>query len=140
MREGRKIIFIQPPFVQLNGPYPAPYYLKSFLEKRGQSVTVLDHSIGLFERVFSRSGLTRIFTDLALLLNDELKPVSPLSAGSAFLNKKTINIAERFLSERELWLSSIDRLIAFLRGKDHEWGHFLALANGCLPGGPRTDA
>ena len=47
---------------------------------------------------------------------------------------------ERFFSEKELWLASIDRLVAFLRGKDPEWGHFLALTNGCLPSGPRTDA
>jgi len=44
------------------------------------------------------------------------------------------------LSERDLWCVSIDRLVAFLRHQDHEWGHFLALANGCLPGGRRTDA
>ena len=118
------VILIQPPFVQLNGPYPAPYYLKSFIEKRGKPVTVLDHSIGLFERIFSRSGLERIFQDALLI-----------TAG-----KNSSRETERFLSERDLWLNSIERLIAFLRGRDPEWGHFLALANGCLPGGPRTDA
>ena len=40
----------------------------------------------------------------------------------------------------ELWLASIDRLVAFLQGRDPEWGHLLALANGCVPGGPRADA
>jgi radical SAM superfamily enzyme YgiQ (UPF0313 family) len=47
---------------------------------------------------------------------------------------------ERFLSEEALWLACIDRLIAFLRGRDREFGHLLALANGVLPGGPRFDA
>jgi hypothetical protein len=115
-----RVVLIQPPFVQLNSPYPAPYYLKSFLEQRGFHVTVLDHSIGLFERIFYRAGLERIFTDAVLLSG----------------HKKE---AERFLSEKELWCVSIDRLIAFLRHRDHEWGHFLALANGYLPGGRRTD-
>ncbi|MCL2319546.1 MAG: radical SAM protein, partial [Treponema sp.] len=136
----RQIVLIQPPFVQLNSPYPAPYYLKSFLEQRGFEVTVLDHSIGLFERIFSRSGLERIFADAA-----DGSGASPGSRPSGASGKRGRNriaaeIAERFFSEKELWLASIDRLVAFLRGRDPEWGHFLALANGCVPGGPRLDA
>jgi len=123
-----EVVLIQPPFVQLNSPYPAPYYLKSFLEQRGNNITVtiIDHSIALFERIFSRAGLERIFADAALLP----------AAGKSSEYKNEI---ERFLSERDLWCVSIDRLIAFLRHQDREWGHFLALANGCLPGGRRSD-
>ena len=123
------VFLVQPPFVQLNGPYPAPYYLKSFLERRGYSVTVLDHSIGLFERIFCSHGLQRIFSDASQ---------SQLSRRG--FDKNTSYYIERFFSERELWLALIDRLVAFLRGRDPEWGHLLALANGCLPSGPRTDA
>jgi hypothetical protein len=125
----RPVFLVQPPFVQLNGPYPAPYYLKSFLERRGYSVTVLDHSIGLFERVFCSHGLKRIFSD-----------ASQSRLSSRGFDKNTSYYIERFFSERDLWLASIDRLVAFLRGRDPEWGHFLALANGCVPSGPRTDA
>ena len=124
----RELVLIQPPFAQLNSPYPAPYYLKSFLEKTGRPVTVLDHSIALFERIFSRTGLERIFAD------------APRLAGQPGSNSKTDRIAERFLSEKTIWLAAIERLTGFLRGRDPEFGHFLALANGCLPGGPRTDA
>jgi len=129
LKPVRKVILIQPPFSQLNSPYPALYYLKSFLERRGYPVTVLDHSIGLFERVFCSHGLRRIFSDASQ---------APLSRRG--FNKNTSYYIERFFSESELWLASIDRLVAFLRGRDPEWGHFLALANGCVPGGPRTDA
>ena len=122
-----RILLVQPPFVQLNGPYPSPYYLKSFLEASGRKVTVLDHSIGLFERIFSRNGLEQIFNDAEHCNNAEHY-------------KNASYTIERFLSEKELWLSLIERLVAFLRGKDPEWGHFLALANGCVPGGPRVDA
>jgi len=124
-----EVVLIQPPFVQLNSPYPAPYYLKSFLEGRGFHVIILDHSIALFERIFSCAGLKKIFADAALL------PTAVI-AGKSQEYKDEI---ERFLSERDLWCVSIDRLIAFLRHRDHEWGHFLALANGCLPGGRRSD-
>ncbi|MCL2380867.1 MAG: radical SAM protein [Treponema sp.] len=131
----RSIVLVQPPFVQLNGPYPAPYYLKSFLEARfagtrGLSVTVLDHSIGLFEKIFCRAGLQRVFEDASI----------PAMRAKSAGGKHAARIIERFLSEQKLWLASIDRLIAFLRGRDPEWGHLLALANGCLPGGPRADA
>jgi hypothetical protein len=88
----------------------------------------LDHSIGLFERVFCRRGLTLIF--------DHARS----KAGKAEWPKNTRNIVLRFFSEEALWLASIERLTAFLRGKDREWGHFLSLANGVLPGGPRADA
>ncbi|MCL2374550.1 MAG: radical SAM protein, partial [Treponema sp.] len=123
------IVFIQPPFVQLNSPYPAPYYLKAFLEKYPSEkkefhVTVRDHSIGLFEKIFCHTGLAQVFHDA-----EETLPC-----------KNTAHITERFLSEKKLWLMVIDRLVAFLRGRDPEWGHLLALANGAIPGGPRTDA
>lgn len=135
-KTAQNVILIQPPFVQLNSPYPAPYYLKSFLSKKGHSVSVLDHSIALFERIFSRRGLEQIFRDASnqrpLPIN--AKTLSPKTA------ERAEKIIERFFSEKELWLSSIDRLIAFLRGKDHEWGHFLSLANGNCPSGPRSDA
>ena len=95
----------------------------------GRPVTVLDHSITLFERIFSRSGLERVFEDAAHLT----------AAVAKARNIKIERITERFLSESYLWLNSIERLIAFLRGRESEFGHFIALANGCLPGGPRTD-
>ncbi|GHV52460.1 hypothetical protein AGMMS49579_09770 [Spirochaetia bacterium] len=112
------VCLIQPPFTQLNTPYPSLYYLKTFLEKQGQQVIVRDHSIGLFEKIFCRAGLEKIFAGV--------EPHDP--------------IAERFFSEADRWINMIDRLISFLRGRDREWGHFLTLANGVLPGGPRFDA
>ena len=49
-----KIVLIQPPLVQLNSPYPSIYYLRSFLAKGGHEVKTRDHSIALFEKIFSR--------------------------------------------------------------------------------------
>jgi hypothetical protein len=113
---------VQPPFVQLNGPYPSLYYLRSFLEERGFPVIVRDHSIGLFETIFCREGLRRIFADVR-----GVKGSAP--AGNA--------LVERFLGDEGRWLSTIDRTVDFLRGTDREWGHFIALANGVFPDGVR---
>ncbi|MDR1635806.1 MAG: radical SAM protein [Treponema sp.] len=142
-----KILLIQPPFVQLNAPYPAIYYLRSFLENPpaagegaalsyppSRKVETRDHSIGLFERIFCPRGLQGIFADAGAALQDH--------AGKDYGGKdpRLLETAQGFLSEQDRWIAAIDRLIAFLRGKDAEWGHFLALANGVLPGGPRFDA
>ncbi|AEJ20664.1 B12-binding domain-containing radical SAM protein [Gracilinema caldarium] len=123
------ILLIQPPFVQLNAPYPSLYYLRSFLQQQGYTVQVDDHSIALFHRIFSRPGLEQIFADGEARLNKG--PILPPQAEV---------IARRYLSQRELWLSHIDRLIAFLQGKDREYAHLLALCNNTLPMGPRAEA
>jgi len=120
------VCLIQPPFVQLNSPYPSLYYLRSFLEQRGHKVTVQDHSIALFETIFCRKGLTRIFTDVK-------KNADKRASRDSF----TIAMLELFLSNEDRWLSTIDRTVDLLRGRDHEWGHFIAAANEFLPGGPR---
>ncbi|MDR0998232.1 MAG: radical SAM protein [Treponema sp.] len=139
------ILLIQPPFVQLNAPYPGIYYLRNFLENpfpTGEAgplppshlVETRDHSIGLFERIFRRAGLERIFADAETVLKD------PFLKDPSLKNPCLADTARGFLSEKDRWIAAIDRLTAFLRGKDAEWGHFLALANGVLPGGPRFDA
>ena len=127
-------ILIQPPLVQLNSPYPAPYYLKSFLTQHGFKVCVRDHSIGLFERIFCRTGLEKIFAAVGG------SAVQKKVGRENFYIKETLYNIECFISEQNLWINSIDRLVDFLRGRDDEWGHFLALSNGCLPSGPRHDA
>ncbi|MDR3192259.1 MAG: radical SAM protein, partial [Treponema sp.] len=144
-----KILLIQPPFVQLNAPYPGIYYLRSFLENppAGEdgplsglptySVETRDHSIGLFERIFRRASLERIFADAEAALGAK----GPARPGWTDKTRKALlDTGRRFLSERDRWIAAVDRLVAFLRGKEPEWGHFLALANGVLPGGPRFDA
>ena len=121
------ILLLQPPFVQLNGPYPSLYYLRGFLEHQNHTVQVDDHSIALFHRIFSRQGLERLFKDGA----------ARLSRGPA-LAPNVDRIARQYLSEQDLWLSQIDRLIAFLQGSDREYAHLLCLCNNLLPSGPRT--
>ncbi|MDR0451938.1 MAG: radical SAM protein [Treponema sp.] len=128
------IYLAQPPLVQLNSPYPAVYYLRSFLEKRGFPCIAADHSIALFEQVFCPAGLGRIFARAREIFGRGANP-----AENAEGPGPRYDVA-RFLSEEERWLSCIERFSAFLRGRDREWGHLLTLANGVLPSGPRFDA
>jgi radical SAM superfamily enzyme YgiQ (UPF0313 family) len=132
MERPLPVCLVQPPLVQLNSPYPAPYYLKSFLEGAALGegaacrVLVRDHSIGLFEKIFCRAGLEKVFAAAK----------KPGSSG----DRRRAGYVERFFSEQSGWIASVDRLVNFLRGRDQEWGHLLALANGALPSGPRADA
>ncbi|MDR0669732.1 MAG: radical SAM protein [Treponema sp.] len=127
----KHILLIQPPFVQLNGPYPSLYYLRAFLRNRGVKAAIRDHSIGLFGRIFCRDGLERIFADAEAQVG---------TGPGKGMDRQTWKTAARFLSEAGRWIRCIDRLLNFLRGRDREWGHSLALANGVFPGGPRFDA
>ncbi|MDR2136494.1 MAG: radical SAM protein, partial [Treponema sp.] len=106
----KRILLIQPPFVQLNGPYPSLYYLRGFLAAYGHELSIRDHSIGLFGRIFCRAGLERIFGDAEALL----------AGPGGGPDKQTRETAARFLSESGRWISCIDRLINFLRGRDRE--------------------
>jgi radical SAM superfamily enzyme YgiQ (UPF0313 family) len=140
----------------LNGPYPGICYLRSFLESRGYTVAVRDHSIALFHRIFCREGLARIFAAARRNYErygtkdtrTEAETAAAHQDGSAgdpafipdFSNRAIFRSVSRFFSEEDRWLSSIDRITNFLRGADNEWGHFLSLANGVLPGGPRFDS
>lgn len=128
-----RVLLLQPPFVQLNSPYPAPYYLRSFLESRGREVRVADHSIEVFSRVFCRSGLERIFADARESAGERLRAAARERGGEVLRDNLS-----RYLSQERMWVSSIDRIVAFLRGEDREFGHLLAAANGALPGGDRV--
>ena len=138
MNYGSKVLLIQPPFVQLNAPYPAPYYLGSFLASRGIPHRIADHSIGLFRSIFCRSGLERLFADARPIILTRL--ASPLPPQDAEVDEGSIRFnLSRFLSQERLWIATIDRLVDFLGGDDREFGHLLAAANGALPDGPRLE-
>ncbi|MDR2785496.1 MAG: radical SAM protein [Treponema sp.] len=137
-RKSQVIYLIQPPLVQLNSPYPAVYYLRSFLEKRNFPCAAADHSIALFEKIFCPAGLEKIFARTRETF-EKAAGYETAPAENA-KNRGSRYDTARFLSEEERWRSCIGRLTAFLRGQDREWGHLLALANGVLPSGPRFDA
>lgn len=131
------IVLVQPPFVQLNTAYPSLYYLRTYLEKQGQHCLVQDHSIALFERIFSAPGLTKLFADAEAVLS---RPDAIGTAADGAVDPDLLPVIEQFMLQKQAWIACIDRLVAFLRGTDHEFGHLLALANGVLPSGPRSDA
>lgn len=56
-----KILILAPPMLQLNAPYAALPVLNGIARDLGHWVQVMDASIGLFEKIFSAEGFSRIF-------------------------------------------------------------------------------
>ncbi len=100
-----KILFITPPFTQLNTAYPATAYLKGFLDEHEISVTNCDLSIELFTSIFTSNFLRAIFQEADDLENysypeiSEMKElyISRVDLVIGFLQKQTIVTANKIL-------------------------------------------
>ncbi|WP_417197315.1 B12-binding domain-containing radical SAM protein [Bizionia sp.] len=100
-----KILFITPPFTQLNTAYPATAYLKGFLEEQQISVAHCDLSIELFTAIFTSEFLQLMFQEAADMENDQYpemnrmkhRYISRVDAVLAFLQKQDIKTAHKIL-------------------------------------------
>ena len=64
MTSTPNILFITPPFTQLNTPYPATAYLKGFLNTQGIVSHQADLGIDVILELFSPKGLVGLFAEL----------------------------------------------------------------------------
>jgi hypothetical protein len=110
-----KILFITPPFTQLNTAYPATAYLKGFLEKHEISVSHCDLSIELFTSVFRSDFLRAIFQEATDLENYQYPEMS---------------------KKKDLYISRVDVVLAFLQKQDIKTANKI-LEKGFLPLGHR---
>lgn len=115
------VLLVTPPSTQLNTPYPATAYLSRSLRESGVVARQADLGIELAHALFSSSGLREVFGVVEQAAEDGL----PEPAWQA------LALVDRHLSV-------IDRVMAFLGGRDP--GGATALARvGTLPPGPRLD-
>nr|WP_262908858.1 B12-binding domain-containing radical SAM protein [Hymenobacter translucens] len=94
-------MLVTPPLTQLNTPYPATAYLKGFLAGRGYAVTQADLGLELVLKIFSRSGLARVFAEI--------------ERGPFALSDN----ARRMLRLQHSYLATIEPVIRFLQNKDN---------------------
>ena len=116
---GVRYLLLIPPMTQLNTPYPSTAYLTGFLRSQGLSAVQEDLALALVLRLLSADGLRRI---------------AGLAAGDATARQRPATTA--FLSQLEDYISTIDRVISFLQGRDSTLAHRIA-ARALLPEGPR---
>tara|TARA_B100000809_G_scaffold261031_2_gene309103 strand:+ start:312 stop:2168 length:1857 start_codon:yes stop_codon:yes gene_type:complete len=109
------ILFITPPFTQLNTAYPASAYLKGFLEGYEISFSHCDLSIELFTSIFTSDFLRSIFKEAEDLDNYYYPEVSEMKG---------------------LYISRVDVVIGFLQKQDIKTANKILEAN-FLPLGHR---
>ena len=97
----KPILFVTPPFTQLNTPYPATAYLKGFLNTKQIESHQYDLGIETLLVLFSKTGLTQLFAH-------------------AGLHAKSSNWSEndqRIYGLQANYIQTIDSVISFLQGK-----------------------
>lgn len=94
-----EVLFITPPFTQLNTAYPASAYLKGFLEGHEISFKHCDLSIELFTSIFTGDFLTAIFQE-AEDLESSYYP--------------------QLIEMKDHYISKVDMVIGFLQKQDLE--------------------
>ncbi|MFD0669515.1 B12-binding domain-containing radical SAM protein [Ramlibacter sp. MAHUQ-53] len=117
-----QVLSLIPPMTQLNTPYPSTAYLTGFLRSRGIAAAQADLALGLVLRLLSRDGVARL-REAALAL-DEARRSAPVNS---------------FLDHYPRYAATIDRVVAFLQGRDDTLAHRIA-SRGFLPEGPRFAA
>ncbi|WP_373515950.1 radical SAM protein [Persicitalea sp.] len=100
-----KVLFLTPPFTQLNTPYPATAYLKGFLNTVGIESHQADLGIEVILRLFSAVGLGKMFAEL--------------EASDAALSDN----GYRIYALRKEYLRTIDSAIVFLQNKNPTLAH-----------------
>ncbi len=117
-----KVLSLIPPMTQLNTPYPSTAYLTGFLRSRGLTAVQADLALALVLRLMSGGGLLQLRE--AALAQAEAQRSGPVNF---------------FLDHFERYAQTIDRVIAFLQGRDSTLAHRIA-SRGFLPEGPRFAA
>lgn len=106
---------------QLNTPYPSTAYLTGFLRSRGVDAVQEDLALALVLKLLSSSGLTAIRQQI------DTNAV------------QRSRVVESFHSQFDRYLATIDRVIAFLQGRDSTLAHRIN-SRTFLPEGSRFDA
>lgn len=113
------IITIIPPLVQLNAPYPSGAYLTSFFKKMGCNACWNDLSIELYYQIFSKEGLTELFS----LTKQKALKIAQKAQNDG--DENTAYNLRRYISTSSTWISWIDTINAILCGKAREKEHEL---------------
>jgi hypothetical protein len=137
----RSVVILQPPLVQLNGPYPSGAYLAAFFrdflreEHPAADIPVrwIDASNLFFRELFSAPGLSRLFALSAEVAAEKARAAD--AAGDA----ETAWQIRRYLSLADRWVSWIDDIVAILCGGARELCHAF-VRSPAAPRGARMDA
>ncbi len=109
------VFLFTPPFTQLNTPYPATAYLKGFLNTKNISSFQADLGIEVTIAIFSKQGLTKLFTRIETLPQF----IAKKDQGEVSAN------AIRIIALRDDYIQTIDDVTLFLQGKNPTLAHLI---------------
>lgn len=113
-----RVLLLIPPLTQLNTPYPSTAYLTGFLRSQGVTCDQADIGLEMVLRLFSKAGLQALFEEVR--------------SGAVPLPRE----ARTMLANERRYLETVDRVVAFLQGRDPAFATDLLRAD-TLPKGPR---
>lgn len=114
-----RVLSVIPPMTQLNTPYPSTAYLTGFLRSRGVDAVQEDLALALVLRLLSPAGLPALHAAVRAL-------------PEARQTKQTRHFAAAFAR----YEATVERVIAFLQGRDPTLAHRIA-TRAFLPEGER---
>ena len=140
MTVSTNVLIIQPPLVQLNTPYPAGAYLKSFFsELQAQNpqwnlgeIRWVDGCNLLFHTIFSKEGLRHIFSVTEKKALQQAEQWEKSGGHNEAFNVR------RYLSQQDSWIHWIDSIVAILQGSQRELCHEF-VASPAVPRGQRME-
>ena len=115
---NQRVLLLIPPLTQLNTPYPSTAYLTGFLKSRGIAAEQADLGIEMVLRLFSQTGLRRLFAQIRK--QDHALPREAIA----------------MLAREKAYLEWIEPVVSFLQGRN-PGGASLLRRPGTLPRGPR---
>ena len=104
-----RVLSVIPPMTQLNTPYPSTAYITGFLREQGVQATQTDLALATVLRLLSADGLTQV-----------------KAAAEALPQAKRSTQLQHFLAEFSGYHATVERVVAFLQGRDSTLAHRIA--------------
>ncbi len=104
-----RVLSVIPPMTQLNTPYPSTAYITGFLREQGVQATQVDLALATVLRLLSADGLTQV-----------------KAAAEALPPKQRSAQVQHFLAEFSGYHATVERVVAFLQGRDSTLAHRIA--------------
>jgi hypothetical protein len=104
-----RVLSLIPPMTQLNTPYPSTAYITGFLRSQGVQAFQADLALALVLRLLSADGLSQV-----------------KAAAQALPAKQRTPQVQHFLAEFDGYHATVERVIAFLQGRDSTLAHRIA--------------
>ena len=130
-----EVLIIQPPIVQMNTPYPSGAYLNSFFKNQGHSAKWLDMNIELFNSLFCKTGLSRLFQKTQEKALQIAADCQKKGDGATAFNLR------RYIAQKNLWTDWIDHIVEILNTKNSGFENAHRFVFGAhVPRGNRMDS